>query len=73
MRIFVKTKPGAKQETIAQLDAAHFEISVKEPPKQGKANHALMQCLADHFHVSLSHVRLVSGMTSRNKVFEIEV
>ena len=73
MKLFATVKPNAKQESIAQLDETHFSISVKEPAQQGKANHAVMRVLADHFHVPLSRVRLVSGMASRNKAFEIEI
>ena len=72
MKLFVTVKPNAKQESIAQLDGAHFSISVKEPAQQGKANHAVMRALADHFHVPLSRVRLMSGMASRSKTFDIE-
>ncbi len=73
MKLFVSVKPNAKQESIAQLDAAHFSVSVKELPQQGKANHAVMRVLAEHFHVALSRVRLVSGLSSRNKVFDINI
>lgn len=71
MKLFASVKPNAKQESIAQLDGAHFAVSVKEPPAQGKANHAVMRVLAEYFRVPLSHVRLVSGLASRSKVFEI--
>lgn len=72
MKIFVKVKPNAKRGCVAQLDAAHFEISVTEPARQGKANHAVMRALAEHVRAPLSRVRLVSGAASRNKIFEIQ-
>ena len=72
MKLFVSVKPNAKQQLVAQLDGTHITVSVKEPPQQGKANHAVMRALAEYFRVALSRVRLVSGMASRSKVFEIE-
>lgn len=48
-----------------------FKVSVKEPPMQGKANVAITKALAEYFKVSNSQVKLVSGLSSKQKVFEI--
>jgi len=72
MKIFVKAKPGAKQEKIT-VDGTHLTIAVKEPPKDGKANAAIIRVLADHFNVPPATVQLISGFSSKNKVFEIMV
>lgn len=71
MRIFVQVKAGAKNEKFAQHDAFHFMVSVCEPPVEGKANYAVAKIIAEYFKVSPSQVALVSGFTSKNKVFEI--
>ena len=80
MKIFVKAKPGAREEArpprkrercgrgIEKIDEIHFVVSVKEPPKQGRANKAIIQTLEEYFH---KPVKLVSGFSSRQKVFEI--
>ncbi|MDP2735269.1 MAG: DUF167 domain-containing protein, partial [bacterium] len=49
--IFVTAKPGAKEERIRKVDEMHFEVAVKEPPKQGRANKAIAKALAQHFGV----------------------
>ena len=49
-----------------------YKVSVKEPPVQGKANEAIGRALASYFKVSPSQVSLVSGSSSKQKVFEIE-
>jgi uncharacterized protein (TIGR00251 family) len=46
-------------------------LKVKQPPKQGKANEAVIRLLAEHFGVPRSQVRILSGFRSRNKVIEI--
>ncbi len=81
MRISVKAKPGAKRAEIREeTDAAglfnksaerHFTVAIKEPASDGRANRAIERALAEYFKVPVSHVRIVSGFTSREKVVEI--
>lgn len=71
MKITVKAKPASKEEKVEKITEFEFVVSVKEPPVQGRANMAIIKALAQYFRVSPSQVRLVSGFTSRQKVFEI--
>lgn len=71
MRVFVTTKPKSKVGGIEQIDNTHFVIRVKEPPVEGKANIAVIEALAEYFGIGQSHIRLLSGATSKQKVFEI--
>jgi uncharacterized protein (TIGR00251 family) len=71
MRIFVKAKPNAKKESIEKIDQTHFTVSVKEPPTKGQANAAIAKVIAKYFGVASSSVFLVSGFSSKQKVFEI--
>jgi len=71
MRIFVKAKPGVKEEKIEKIDESNFVVSVKEPPVQGRANAAIIKALAEYFGVAAGRIKIVSGWTSRQKVVEI--
>ncbi len=71
MKIFVKAKPGAREEKIEKVGENEFKVSVKELPIKGKANFAIERALAEYFKVSISNIKLVSGFSSKNKVFEI--
>jgi uncharacterized protein (TIGR00251 family) len=71
MKIFVKAKPLAKEEKIKKVDEINFIVWVKEPPKDGKANRAIIKVLASYFKVAPSEISLVSGFSSKLKVFEI--
>jgi uncharacterized protein (TIGR00251 family) len=78
MRINVKAKPRAKKEEIIPPQAGLFAdreevyiVSIKEPPVDGKANEAIVRVLAEYFKVPKSHVRIVSGQTSKKKIVEI--
>lgn len=46
-------------------------VKVRQPPKEGRANQAVIKLLAQHFGVSQSKVRILSGLRSRNKVIEV--
>lgn len=70
MKIQVKVKPNSKTEEISQ-EGYSFTVKVKEPPREGRANQAVIRLLAQHFGVHQSHVRILSGFKSRNKVIGI--
>ena len=71
MKIFVHAKPDAYEQKVEQLDATHYRVAVVEPPVKGRANLAITKALAAHFNVAPTSVRLVSGFSSKTKVFEI--
>ena len=70
MKIHVKVKPNSRTEELSQ-EGDSFIIKVKEPPKEGKANQAVIKLLAEHFGVPHSQVRILSGFRSRNKIIEV--
>jgi len=70
MKIQVKVKPSSKTEELSR-EGHSFIVKVKEPPKEGKANQAVIRLLAEHFGVPQSQVRILSGFRSRNKVIEV--
>jgi uncharacterized protein (TIGR00251 family) len=70
MKIQVKVKPSSKTDEIGQ-EGDSFIVQVKESPREGKANQAVIRLLAEHFSVPKSQVRILSGFRSRNKVIEV--
>lgn len=73
MRIFVKAKPNAREILVEKIDESNFVVSVKEPPVRGLANDAIVSALAKYFNVSQSSVKMISGYSSRQKIFEIKI
>ncbi|MFA5889149.1 MAG: DUF167 domain-containing protein [Candidatus Paceibacterota bacterium] len=83
MRIVVIAKPKAKIEVVERVGQptldfdkggqgmVEYKVSVKEVPVGGKANEAIIKVLAKYFDIAPSLVRLVSGATSKRKIFEI--
>lgn len=75
MKIRCKIKPNSKKGNLIQKmqdeNGDFFEIFVREPAIEGKANLAVIKLLAKEFDVSKSRVSLKTGTKSRFKVFEI--
>lgn len=71
MRITVKVKPNARENSISAVGETGFEIRVSVPPEKGKANKKVIELLAKHYHTAKSNIRLISGETSREKIFEV--
>ena len=70
MKIQVKVKPNSKVEEVSQ-EGDSFVVKVKAPPKEGRANRAVIRLLAEHFEVPQGQVRILSGFRSKNKVAEV--
>lgn len=71
----VRAQPGVKKTAIVGVfgegDATQLKIAIQAPPVEGKANLALIAFVAKMFGVARNKVELVSGASSRNKVFII--
>ncbi len=65
-RFKVLVKPNAKKTEILSQNNNTLKIAVAAPPQQNKANIALIKFLSKKF----GKVRLVSGISSKTKVFE---
>jgi uncharacterized protein YggU (UPF0235/DUF167 family) len=84
MRIIVKAKTRAKENKVervgqpamdfgvAKPELIIYKVSVKEAPVAGKANEAIIRALAKYFDTAEARIRLVSGQSSKQKIFEIE-
>lgn len=84
MKIFVKAKPNSKINEFKKVESpqltlegiggrkeVYYIAKVKEPPVDYKSNTAIVRQIAEYFDVPFDEIRLVSGATSKNKVFEI--
>jgi uncharacterized protein (TIGR00251 family) len=71
VRISVLAKPKKKRVFVEQITKDYYVVSVSEPPVDGKANQAIIKSLAKYFSISRSDITLVSGQTSKMKVFDV--
>lgn len=69
----VRAQPGAKKTATTGIygegQIAQLKIAVHAPPVEGRANAALVEFLAEAFSIEKKAVELVSGESSRSKIF----
>ena len=71
-RVTVKVHPRARRSAVAGRLGEAWKLDLTAPPAQGKANDACVRFLAELVGVPRARVRIVTGLTSRTKVVEIE-
>ena len=67
--IKVKVHAGQKQNRLEQKAPDSYEIWVKAPAEQGRANEAVRTILATHLGVAENKLSLIKGATSPAKIF----
>jgi len=68
----VKVQPRAKATRVAGRVGLAYRLQLAAPPVDGKANEECIAFLAGVAGVAKSRVRILSGLTSRMKVVEID-
>ena len=53
-------------------DLVTYKVSVKEAPVNGQANEAIIKVFAEYFDTAPSRINIISGQSSKQKVFEIQ-
>jgi uncharacterized protein len=75
MRYAVHVKPGSRKESIQWVEDLFGEktlvVKIREKPVDGEANRGLIEALSEFFDVPKSHINIVLGHTSREKVVEV--
>lgn len=70
-RIAVTVVPRARSARVERRADGGFRVAVTAPAREGRANAAVIEALAEHFRVPRSRVRIVRGLTGRRKLVEI--
>jgi hypothetical protein len=71
-RFTVKVHPRARRSAVAGRLGDAWKLDLTAPPVAGKANEECVRYLAELVGVPRARVRIVTGLTSRTKVVEIE-
>lgn len=72
MKKRVKVKPNSKQQSVEEQTDGSFIVHLKSPPVEGKANEELIKLLAKKFCVPQVKIRIKTGLSSRQKIIEID-
>jgi hypothetical protein len=71
-RLTVKVHPRARRTALAGRFGEAYKLDLAAPPVDGKANDECIRFLAEFAAVPRARVRIVTGLTNRTKVVEIE-
>lgn len=71
-RIDLHVIPKAKRTAVVGLHDGRIKLEIAAPPVDGKANTEVVRFLAKTLKLKKADVRLVSGLSSRQKGVEIE-
>ena len=71
-RLTVKVHPRARRSRLAGRFGEAYKLDLAAPPVDGKANEECVRFFAELAGVARARVRVVTGLTSRMKVVEIE-
>jgi hypothetical protein len=71
MKLSIKVKTNAKKNTVEKISDDNFIIQVTTSPQKGKANEKIIELLADHFKVTKSRLKIIRGLTSKQKIIEL--
>jgi uncharacterized protein (TIGR00251 family) len=72
MKKRVKVKPNSKDQSIKEEADGSLTVSLKSPPVEGRANQELIKLLAEKFDVPKSRIKIKSGLSSRQKLIDID-
>jgi len=67
----IRIQPRASKNEIVTMESGGLKIRLTAPPIDGAANEALVKFLAHTLSIPKSHVEIVSGHTSREKIVRV--
>jgi uncharacterized protein YggU (UPF0235/DUF167 family) len=71
LKILVAVKPQARKSKVKKISDGEYSVSVTALAREGKANEAVIELLAEYFSVPKSSIRILRGQTARRKLVEV--
>lgn len=71
LTIEVRVKTRAKERSLVVDSAGTYQISTPAVPEKGRANIAVINILAEHFHTPKQCISIVKGQTTSRKLVKI--
>jgi uncharacterized protein len=67
----VRVKAGSNEQKIEDFGGNRFLVYLKSAPEHNEANIELLNMMAKHFGVPATKIKIVSGLTNKDKTLEI--
>jgi len=71
LTIEVKVKPKSKTSSFVKLSEVTYYAQIHSIAEKNKANLELLQLVAGYFKVNQSQVKILKGLSSKNKLIGI--
>jgi hypothetical protein len=71
MKIQVRVKPNSSQQKIEEFGDRRYLVYVESPAEKNEANIELLNLMAKHLGVPAAKLKIVSGLTNKDKTLEI--
>ncbi|MBU1131537.1 DUF167 domain-containing protein [Patescibacteria group bacterium] len=71
MKVKVKAIPKSSVSHIQESLEGDLRVKLKSAPVRGLANKELIELLAGYYKVSKNQITIIKGLTSKNKIIEI--
>ena len=66
----IRVTPHAKQNKVVESDGV-LRVYTTVAPENGRANSAVIELLSEYFDVPKSRIKILKGLTGRDKVVAI--
>lgn len=71
MRIVVRVKVNARENLVEKIDDGDYFVHTTAIPVENKANEKIIELLSDYFGIAKSRMKIIRGVSSRNKIIEV--
>ncbi len=72
MLLTLTVKPNSKKEFVEKVSEGEYRVAVRAQAVDGKANEAVIEALAEYFHIRKSAISIKNGKTGRKKIVQID-
>ena len=72
MKINIKVSANSSKSDIARLPDGSYKAFLHSSPVGGEANEELIKLVGEYFDKPKSLIKIVSGLTAKSKVIEID-
>jgi hypothetical protein len=72
LKIRVEVIPNSKEAKVEEKSEGVLRVKVDAPAREGKANKRLIEILSKYFLKPKSSIKIIKGLTSKNKEIEID-
>ena len=71
MKFQVRVKPNSSEQKIEEFGDHRYLVYLKSPAEKNEANIELINIMAKHLGVPAIKLKIVSGLTNKDKTLEI--